>query len=480
MLKDHLVRYSLARGIPSLLNFVGLLFYTRLLLPSQFGQYAIVLANAEIAYTVVFQWLQLSALRFIPGEPETTQKAVQDTVVNLYFWFSFLGFILIGVYAIIPGVEVSPLLLWGGFGIMLSMGGVRLLLDIYRARLQPGLFGRLSLVRSVLVLGLSLIFIKVGLGGEALVLGQAMGAATAAFFVGRFIWTSSFQPKINWRHTRIFASYGLPLAASFAVDAILHNFDRLMIAGIMGQAEAGLYSAGYNVVQQVLLTVLIIINLAGYPLAVKYYQEGDQELFRDHLKQFFSIILAISTVAMLNLVFGADLVSQWTLGIAFRTGAREIIPLLAIAIFFMGIRAFYFNLAFQLSQKVIWQFVILAVTAVINIGLNWLWIPIYGIKGAATATLVSFAIALLVNGALGSRYVRLAFPAKELAIILLGIGVFGLSAVTQNYLGFENSYLVLAVGNFMFLLTLVITNYMGIQRFGRMAVVWIQNWLKKG
>lgn len=55
MLLRHSALYTLARGLPGLINFAALAVYTRLLGPEEYGRYALVIAAVGLANAVLFQ-----------------------------------------------------------------------------------------------------------------------------------------------------------------------------------------------------------------------------------------------------------------------------------------------------------------------------------------------------------------------------------------------------------------------------------------
>ena len=75
--------YLLARGVPGVINLLALAIYTRLLDPSDYGRYIVVLAIVGLAALVGFQWLQLGILRFLPRFANR-ENALLSTVASVY------------------------------------------------------------------------------------------------------------------------------------------------------------------------------------------------------------------------------------------------------------------------------------------------------------------------------------------------------------------------------------------------------------
>jgi len=73
---------------------------------------------------------------------------------------------------------------------------------------------------------------------------------------------------------------------------------------------------------------------------------------------------------------------------------------------------YYVHRAFMLSgqtQKFVWA---LVAPVILNIGLNFLLIPIYGLMGAVWATVLSYSLAIIIATILGRRDYPLPIPLR--------------------------------------------------------------------
>jgi len=118
-------------------------------------------------------------------------------------------------------------------------------------------------------------------------------------------------------------------------------------------------------------------------------------------------------------------IAHLLLGEAFRASAEGLIPLIALAALLANLKAFYFDLAFQLGQDTRALVRILAVAATTNILLNLLLIPRLGIIGAAWATLAAQALALGYSAWSGRRHFRLPWPSGDALRILFAAALMG-------------------------------------------------------
>src|SRR6476620_869841 len=64
---SHAAIYLVARGLPGVIAFLAIPLFSRLLLPADYGRYALVMASVGLLNALLFQWLRLSLVRYLPA-----------------------------------------------------------------------------------------------------------------------------------------------------------------------------------------------------------------------------------------------------------------------------------------------------------------------------------------------------------------------------------------------------------------------------
>src|SRR5690606_23666827 len=100
---------------------------------------------------------------------------------------------------------------------------------------------------------------------------------------------------------------------------------------------------------------------------------------------------------VVNLFFGEE----------FREIGKLILPLISIAAFLNGIKSYYFDLAFQLKQKTYLQIYPIMIAVLLNLCLNLVFIPKWGVVGAAYTSIISYFLALIISVVLGRRIIKM-------------------------------------------------------------------------
>jgi len=167
------------------------------------------------------------------------------------------------------------------------------------------------------------------------------------------------------------------------------------------------------------MMLFVVVNVAVYPLVVRTLEQAGEDAARVQLHQYSIVLFAVVLPAGAGLALVAQPLSTAMLGDAFQQIAGQVMPWVALSTFLMGIKAFYFDLAFQLGLRTSLQIWAVAVAAVTGTVLNLWWIPAFGIMGAVYATSTAYALALMVSLGLGRRFFSLPLPVSELGRIVL-------------------------------------------------------------
>lgn len=402
MLLRHSLLYFVGRGVPGVIGFFTLAVYTRLLPPELYGRYVLVLAGVSLATAVLFQWLRLGLLRFLPAYGDQPGPLLA-TLLRGYGAMAGLGLVLAGL-----ALVLAPDPTWRGL-ILLALpllwvqGWFDLNLNLMQSQLAPTRYGVLMLVKAVLALtcGTGLILLGFGAAGPllALILAMLLPGLVSAWTV----WWGLGWPRPAPGLARQLLAYGLPLTATVALNFVIASSDRFLVAWFLGTEAAGTYAAGYDLGWLAVTSLMLIVNLAGYPLVIRAMEGAGPAAAQVQLRQNGLLLVAVALPTLAFVVMLAPNIARVVLGAPFRADGARLLPWIALAAFLAGARLYYANLAFQLSRSTLGQLWVSLAAALLNLGLNWLWIPRFGLLGAAWATLAAYGLALILGWWLGRR-----------------------------------------------------------------------------
>ncbi len=418
MLIRNSFAYLLARGAPAVLNFLGIALFTRLLSPEAYGTYALVLAITGFGNILFFEWLQGGLLRYRARYDEhlsiflSTTLAGYLTALGANTLLMLLAFVFIGDD---PLVRWLPWI-WGLIGLW---GAFEVALKLRAAEGNPLAFGILNTFKTGFFVLFGGLLAWQGYQAQGVIAGYIIALLLALLLFGGKVWLGVRPERVDASLLRQLFRYGLPLTATLGLSAIIGNTDRLLLAWLQGPAATGLYAAGYDLPNQALGVLLVITYLAGYPLAVRDLEQGDQERARRHLGQYARLLLGIGIPAAMGMAVLAPAIAHAVLGEDFRPSAQTLIPLITLAALLVNIKAYYFDLAFQFGQYTRGLLPILGLAVLLNIVLNLLLIPEFGLTGAAYATIAAQSFGLLYSALSGRRHFHLPFPLLDTGKILV-------------------------------------------------------------
>lgn len=193
----------------------------------------------------------------------------------------------------------------------------------------------------------------------------------------------------------------LPLLPVGIANVTNHAADKLIIVNMMGKDSLGLYAIGYSFAQ---LLSLVTISCIKYWSPICYKKKDIQSMFNFIAKSCQIYVVAIIPLLMISYYVINFFLFERMVDPKFYMG-KEIILVVMIALAIQGL--YFFSIPFYIRTnrtKALSLFTTLS--AMINVILNIILIPIYGISGAAIATLISYLFLTTTGHFLNVRYIK--------------------------------------------------------------------------
>ncbi len=461
MLLQHSVLYALARGIPGVVNFLALSIYTRLLSPGAYGQYAVVIAGIGLMDSIIFHWLRSGLLRFLPAQHDHPQALLSTILIAFLFIVALTSAVGACVYLLWIDtvwhsyIPLAVALLW-------ALAWFELNLELVRSRLAPLRYGIMSMLKATLALAIGSLLILWHYNASGPLLGLLAGTLISSLGLAGHEWKGVRLQMINKQQLVDLLRYGLPLTATFALTFMINSSDRFLITWFLGSREAGLYAPGYDLAQYSLGVLMMIVNLAAYPLIIHAMEQEGGAAAQHQLRKNALLLLTVSLPAAVGLVVCATNIAGIALGEAFRQTAVILIPWITLASLIAGFKAFYLDLSFQLGRYTMGQVWVALFAAGINLLLNLYWIPRIGILGAAYATVVAYTAGFILSWYLGRRVFVLPAPPPESGKVLLASLIMAVALwPTLNASGWVVLFGQIMLGITTYSLSLLLLNVAG-------------------
>ncbi len=416
MLKHGLI-YFLGRFGASAISLLSVAIYTRLLSPDAYGVYALVLSAAMMAYAGLSQWLTFALARFLPAYQG--HETVVGTHVALAY-ATIAAMVVLGVLAVLPwveGGEIRLVLLMGGV-IFLVMSPAEMVMTSFQMRSRAGRYVQLALLRAVVTTLVGLLLVWLGWGSLGLLVGVVAGHLCILAVCLQGIGGAVHGFALRRSLLRELIAYGLPAALTSALGAFIYASDRYIIGLLLGVEAAGLYAAPYDLTMRSLHVLMIVVAMAGNPIVMRTYESDGEAAARPLMLRQAELLLAVGLPATIACALLAPAIATLLLGQAFRASAVQLMPWIALGTLLIGFQALYVALAFSLPRKPLQETWVIALGALLNLVLNLLLIPRWGLVGAAVATVAAYAFILVVTLHIGRRLMPLPLPVAGLAKIL--------------------------------------------------------------
>jgi len=249
-----------------------------------------------------------------------------------------------------------------------------------------------------------------------------LAANLITFFVMIMFIISNIGFKVpKFKNIKEYLSFGLPTIPGNLSSWIVDSSDRYVIGILLGTAFVGYYSPGYTL-GNIILMILAPFSLLLPSILPKYYDDGKMEQVKTFLRYSmkYFLLIAIPSVFGLSILSKPILMILTTSEIALH--GYLITPFIALSALLFGVYAIISNVL-VLEKKteitgVIWIF-----AAVLNLGLNILFVPYLGIVGAAAITLIAYGAAFILTIYYSLKFFKfdfdLAFVLKSVALSVL-------------------------------------------------------------
>ena len=244
--------------------------------------------------------------------------------------------------------------------------------------------------------------------------------------------------------------YSLPFAATSILYTIYYSIDVVMLNQLVGNYATGIYNATYKLIS--ILTLLYsVYGAVVYPVMSKMFKNDKKLLIITFEKSIKYLLLIIMPFAIAIMIYSTDIV-HLIYGNEY-DAASSALSILIWTISLLFVNGVCNNLL-NASYKEVTITKIYAIAAVFNVVLNLILIPYYSYNGAATATVLSdlliMIIQLYVIYRLGVRVNKKLY--SDLIKIIVGSAILGIALYFLNL----NMWVALPVGIIIYFATIYI------------------------
>ena len=233
----------------------------------------------------------------------------------------------------------------------------------------------------------------------------------------------SFRFTFHWDLFKRMIVYGFPILIGGFAGIVNETLDRILLKQILydpasghsahyADHEIGIYSACYK------LAMLVTILLQAYRYAAEpffFNQMKDENRNKTYIK-LMNYFVAIMCLIFLGITLNLEIFKYFITNESYWVGLR-VVPILLLANVFLGI---YYNQSiwYKLSNQTKFGAYIALIGAGVTILINVIFIPSYGYMASAWATLIVYALQMVISYFLGQRYYPIKYNRRKFTLYL--------------------------------------------------------------
>lgn len=383
--------YIFSSILSAAIPFMLLPILTRYLTPAEYGQIAMfTIFTGALAALIGLSVPGAANRRYFDEKVDNIELArFNGNCFIILFATTLLSLIILSLVDTYLAEYLGVNVLWIYLGVISVFGSfvLNLRLGQWQIRGQAKKYGALQVANSFIVLLLSLLFvIEFDLGAD----GRIYGIVITTVIIGCIAYFTLMIDKLvllkfNREDIKGALSFGIPLIPHVIGGFLLLSIDRLVINKELGLDMTGIYMVAVSL-GGALNIVFNSINKAYSPWLFAKLKEGNEEEKRSIVKKTYQYFIFLICMALLSFVIAPPLL-KFIVGPEFHQAA-DLLPLIILGQVFLGMYFMVTNYIFYIKKTKYLSYITIS-SGAINVFLLLLFIPYYGISGAAFAFMVA-------------------------------------------------------------------------------------------
>ncbi len=423
--------YGLSSIVGRLLNYLLVPLYTYKF--TNAADYGVVSElYAWVAFLVVLLTFGMETAYFRFRKENTNEKEVFAsgffilTIINLFFLAAIFLFNQSIANALLFNEHPEYILL---LGLIVVLDGISALpLARLRAEEKALQFAGINFASIFINILLNLVFMLILFdpnnpekGVFYILLANLISSAIKPVLLYKDFLQVSFKP--NGQLIRAMLLYAAPLVIAGFAGIINETLDRILLKHLLydetdpsslmhAEAQVGIYSACYKLA----MLVTIIIQAFRYAAEPFFFAQHKSENKNQIYVKVMNYFLAFLCLIFLGVSLNIDVLKYFIQNESYWVGLG-VVPILLLANVFLGV---YFNQSiwYKLSNKTKFGAYIAISGAILTIGINLVFIPIYGYWASAWATLIVYAFQMVLSYVLGQVHYPIPYNLKKFGMYL--------------------------------------------------------------
>lgn len=385
------------------LSLLSIRLMTEYLGQEGFGKYATILAFFAFFTAIADLGLGSVTAREISREGADEGK-ILGNVITIRLTFSLLLILLAPIvvfffhysWDIEVGIFIAALAsVFSGLSFILN--------GVFQKNLAMDKVAMIEFLGKVFQVGLIFLIIKQDLGflpiACTLIASLSFNALTALYLSRHY---TSFRLHFDFSFWKSFLRHSWPMGVTAIITFAYFKLDTILLSVLQSNAHVGIYNVAYKIMENLIFFPAMLAGLI-LPLLSRFIftqRARFEEIANKTFKVFFIIVIPV--------IVGTWFLAPDIIRIVSGEGFLESISVLRVLIFALAFIFFgnYFNMLLIVgnAQKKLMQTLIFA--AIFNIALNIFLIPRFSYMGAASTSLATEMLVVILTGVLVHKYIH--------------------------------------------------------------------------
>jgi len=433
----HGIIFGIGGVLQKVAAFILLPIYTTRLAVSAYGSLGLLTTTGSILSTIFILGINYGLFRsYFEYDDEENRKAV----ISSAFFIILISNLVLFTIGLVFSRQIS-FLIFKSYDYRLHFILITLITIFEIFNIVPSAVLQAKR-KSVVFISLQVIFLMIRLGliiyliiSKSMgIMGVLIGNLVVGFLscvVYYFYIRKEFVAKFLKSEAINMLKVGLPLIPSSMSVFVFNSIDRYFLNYYTNLSEVGLYNLAYNFGN--LVTVLFATPLAliwpAMFLSVKKHK---------NMKEFYVRALTYTSIIAFFIFLVISLLSKEAIKIFANEeywAAYGVTPIIVLTYSIWALRKSVL-VGVILKKRTQIQALIFLIGAVINIGLNFLLIPRFGIRGAACSTITTYTIIIIILIIYSKRLMEVNFEWVRISKIIL---VTSIIFCTGFFINIENT-----------------------------------------
>jgi O-antigen/teichoic acid export membrane protein len=432
----HTAIFGLGDLLNRVIGLVLLPIYLRYLSPADYGLLELLGILSLLLGMIILQGIPTASFKGVNHTYLNSKDDQKEVVGTAYLYLSLSSFIYFAACFLLSDYIsnilfsegdysklVKIVFITGFFNTLNNIPGV-----VFRAYLRSLKAIVVSFLNFGLNCALKIYFVVfLGMGVEGILWGGLI-TAVIFFFVSPVLIWQDIKWKISFNKLKPMLSYGWPLIPGAIAGGILNGADRLCLEYFSTRSQLGIYSLGFQLAAAINFLFLGPFQKTWPALFFPIADQPDAPKILGRFSTYFfcvgfclSLFLICMAKPLLMLIAPVDYLSAYL-----------VVPILVVALLLNGFQHLL-NVGIFVKDQTKYAPLIVIAGATINVLLNVILIPAYGIFGAGIATLISSFVMVILSYALNKRFYTIDYEFGRIFYLSVIFILFSLADLVIPY-----------------------------------------------